>query len=174
MLCCTGVTLQAIRLELAQEESLRAVGDSAPPRGSDIGAVECVIAGLDLEEKRYELLILNKTFSHVYCVSRQLQEANYLKKTVSTDKQVADIVDKRTRHTRLHARYEALQTHFMPIAAHVRATTPPQSMKDVHGNIVPVPIEDVHIILPYTLTIEKRAPGPGADIGEIERSATRP
>ncbi|EEB88888.1 hypothetical protein MPER_13087 [Moniliophthora perniciosa FA553] len=142
----TGLTLQQVRLELAQEElskmpSVEAINSSATDRGP--GAF--MLLALEVEERQ-----------------RQLREDIRLKQSGSTVKQVADIVDKRMRLRKLIARFQLQQDYFMPIVNSLRLTYPIATTNGVPE------VEEQHLFLPSSLSSQQLSSCPAADLAEIE------
>ncbi|KAJ7590359.1 hypothetical protein C8J56DRAFT_783650, partial [Mycena floridula] len=138
------ITLQEVRLRLAQQESVLASAGMLAVH--DISPSEFLVMGLDLEEAQQEIGFL---------------------KSGGTAKQTADIIEKRNKITWQISRFRPLQSMYMPASVQILTDLGKAVRRD--GLPMPAPAaEDVHLLFPSNLTPEQRERGVWTGLGDIE------
>ncbi|KAJ7593173.1 hypothetical protein C8J56DRAFT_1045621 [Mycena floridula] len=133
------ITLQEVRLRLAEEESMLA--STGLGRIHDISPAEFLIMGLEAEDQQR-------------CLKQEVERL----KSGGTTKQTADIIEKQNKLTCQISRFRPLQAMYMP--ATVQILTDMGKVLGKDGLPLPAPAaEDVRLIFPSDLMPEQRSRG---------------
>ncbi|KAJ7579361.1 hypothetical protein C8J56DRAFT_897711 [Mycena floridula] len=138
------ITLQEVRLRLAEEESMLA--STGLGRIHDVSLAEFLIMGLEAEEQQH-------------CLKQEVERL----KSGGTMKQTADVIEKRNKLTHQISRFRPLQAMYMP--ATVQILTDMGKVLGKDGLPLPAPAaEDVRLLFPSDLMPEQRLRGLASDI----------
>ncbi|KAK7442944.1 hypothetical protein VKT23_015888 [Stygiomarasmius scandens] len=141
----SGKTIQSVRLELAKEAEAKARQEMNEEKNHDDSSGEEEDDPLpDLDTTPGEFLFFGLEIEHQ---QRELQQ-DIARIRAPTNKQLTQIVDRRTKLTRQIRRFRALQLGYMPVSLQIIATLPPDKAQ--------VNAEQIPLYLPSQLLSSQR------------------